>query len=621
MPARSRWIAPARPPSTNCSRSAKAGPPSNGAASASTCWAALLQGLAELQAGLARLERALPDAAGLNSFPLAAYGLFRARHRLPPPPEPPPALRWGVLAIDTGQGDALALLHALAAQDIPPVGVALAGRGEGAEALLRRFGFGGLACPVTLPPPGSEPLLPACDWVLAITTAGLPAPGALAWLGWAAAQVGAAAIYADEDHVAAPGAAPERPVLKAAHDPDAQPPLHAHGMLALRAPPRPLLAAALATPDPLAALAAATAASGLAHLPRILSSRLADPPAPPPHPTPAPAAAPAAPARIGVIIPTRNGALLRTCLDALRATAGQPEALDVVVLDNGSDDAATLALLEGLAAAGAATVLRDDTPFNWARLSNRGAAACRAPLLLFLNDDVEITSPGWDATLRRHLARPGIGALGARLAYPQGGLQHAGMVLGPDGRAEHEGVAPVGVPADIAARWRTAAASPPSPAPCWPAGARRSRRPAASMKRTCRSGSTTWISACACVRPGCSCSTSPKSPPPTTNRGPCARFPRMRKGAPSGTARWPRCAIAGARRWPPIPASTRISPAPAGRSRRSRSPPPPPCAPTSRRRPAPTPGLSFRRLLPEQPGMAQRHFRQQRPPALPLQDL
>jgi GT2 family glycosyltransferase len=207
--------------------------------------------------------------------------------------------------------------------------------------------------------------------------------------------------------------------------------------------------------DPISALTELSADEcTIAHLPRVLCNRMADLPPPPPH------ASLIVPVqghtRIGVVIPTRNGAdLVQTCIDSLRRTAGQPSRLDIVIIDNGSDDQPTLDLLANLEAMGAARVLRDPAPFNWARLSNSGAASCDSSLLLFLNNDVEITTHGWDDILRRHLNRPDLGAVGARLLYPDGGIQHGGMVLGPDGRAEHEGAAAVGVPDDIAARWIT----------------------------------------------------------------------------------------------------------------------------------------------------------------------
>ena len=151
---------------------------------------------------------------------------------------------------------------------------------------------------------------------------------------------------------------------------------------------------------------------------------------------------------------TRDGAtVLGPCLSAIRATAAEPALLDIVVLDNGSTDPATLALLADLRAGGLAKVVRDDAPFNWSRLNNIGAAVCENPLLLFVNDDVTITAAGWDEILRRHLVRPEVGAVGARLDYPDGTLQHGGIVFGPDERAEHEGVSPIGVLPDSAARW------------------------------------------------------------------------------------------------------------------------------------------------------------------------
>ena len=84
-------------------------------------------------------------------------------------------------------------------------------------------------------------------------------------------------------------------------------------------------------------------------------------------------------------------------------------------------------------------VLRDTGPFNWARLNNLAAKSCSAEILLFMNDDVELLSGGWDSYLRHHLDRPDIGAVGCKLLYPDGAIQHGGIVFGPDGRTAHEG--------------------------------------------------------------------------------------------------------------------------------------------------------------------------------------
>ncbi|HYZ34245.1 MAG TPA: glycosyltransferase family 2 protein, partial [Crenalkalicoccus sp.] len=203
---------------------------------------------------------------------------------------------------------------------------------------------------------------------------------------------------------------------------------------------------------------AALARTGrVAHIPRLLVSvqaeELAEPPA-------AEAAAPAAltpllrhpwvagatpaeagEARLTVIVPTRNGdPLLRGALASLREKAAQPEQLELLVVDNGSDDPLTLAFLSIEAARGAATVMRVDEPFNWARLNNLAAERAGGELLLFLNDDTRMLTPGWDRELRLLLAQPEVGAVGARLAYEDLTLQHAGVVFGAERLAAHEGV-------------------------------------------------------------------------------------------------------------------------------------------------------------------------------------
>jgi GT2 family glycosyltransferase len=140
-------------------------------------------------------------------------------------------------------------------------------------------------------------------------------------------------------------------------------------------------------------------------------------------------------------VPTRNGgALLAECLAALREKAATPDRLEVLVIDNGSDRAETLAILEAEAARPGSRVLRLDEPFNWARLNNLAARESRAEHLLFLNDDTRMLSGGWDRLLRRLLAEPMVGAVGARLVYDDLTIQHAGVLFGIEGLVAHEGV-------------------------------------------------------------------------------------------------------------------------------------------------------------------------------------
>ncbi len=75
--------------------------------------------------------------------------------------------------------------------------------------------------------------------------------------------------------------------------------------------------------------------------------------------------------------------------------------------------------------------------FNFSRMNNLGAQAAGGDWLVFLNDDVTPLDRGWLTELARHVARPEVGIAGARLLYPSGAIQHAGIVIGMTGGAGH----------------------------------------------------------------------------------------------------------------------------------------------------------------------------------------
>uniref|UniRef100_UPI003B3B5B0D glycosyltransferase family 2 protein n=1 Tax=Sphingomonas sp. TaxID=28214 RepID=UPI003B3B5B0D len=130
--------------------------------------------------------------------------------------------------------------------------------------------------------------------------------------------------------------------------------------------------------------------------------------------------------------------------------------LDILIMDNRSVLAETAALLAGWQAQGIARTIAHDEPFNWARANNLAAARGDASLLLFLNNDIEMETPGWDTALRDGLAHRGVGALGALLLYPDRTIQHAGVIfgMGEEGSPVHEGVLHRTDPGGPAARWR-----------------------------------------------------------------------------------------------------------------------------------------------------------------------
>jgi hypothetical protein len=143
-----------------------------------------------------------------------------------------------------------------------------------------------------------------------------------------------------------------------------------------------------------------------------------------------------------VIVLTRDRPdLLRRCLASVEACRGDLE-LEWLVVDNGSRLDATAALLDHWCGRPGSCfrVLPLDQPFNWSLLNNRAAREVHGDLLLFLNNDVEAPEPAdscWLRAMAAQAMRPAIACVGARLLYPDGTLQHAGL-LPPMGRGcEH----------------------------------------------------------------------------------------------------------------------------------------------------------------------------------------
>ena len=139
--------------------------------------------------------------------------------------------------------------------------------------------------------------------------------------------------------------------------------------------------------------------------------------------------------KVSVIVPTRDRLdLLRVCLDGVLARTDY-EPLELIVVDNGSVEAATIQYLRDLARDRRVRVLRDERPFNFSALNNAAAAVASGDYLLLLNNDTEVIAPCWLAEMVGAASLPGIAAVGARLWYGDGSLQHAGLIVGLHGIA------------------------------------------------------------------------------------------------------------------------------------------------------------------------------------------
>ena len=388
--------------------------------------------------------------------PLSGYAAWRDARGTPPPPEAPaPDLRIRlVLAAEGAPAGAVAeTLAALTAQSHANWTLLLSGveAGGALDPRIRAATWDANATALAL--------CADADLFGILRPGDRLAPHALALL---AAGFGAERpdlIYADEEI----GAADPVPRLKPDWSPDLARVTGYLGAPALVG--RPFLAGLAAVPvgapDAFATALdlAACDARSVVHLPRILCRRAAVPddtairfallderlsaagdPARPVlrarvldldrrRPEPAPL--------VSVVIPSRDrpDLIARVTADVLERT--DYPAIELVLVDNGSTDPAVLALYARLRADPRVRIEPFPQPFNFAAMVNRGAEIARGTILVLLNNDVAVLRPDWLDAMVAQAVRPEVGAVGAKLLYADGRLQHAGVVVGLGGEAGH----------------------------------------------------------------------------------------------------------------------------------------------------------------------------------------
>ena len=140
---------------------------------------------------------------------------------------------------------------------------------------------------------------------------------------------------------------------------------------------------------------------------------------------------------VSIIIPMRDQiALLQRCLESIRSHTDYAP-IEFVIVDNGSTEKLALEFLQMLEHTAQARIIRDPGPFNFSRLTNNGAAGASGEILFFLNNDIEAIASDWMREMVSQAVRSEVGAVGARLWYPDGTLQHGGVILGLGGVAGH----------------------------------------------------------------------------------------------------------------------------------------------------------------------------------------
>jgi len=143
---------------------------------------------------------------------------------------------------------------------------------------------------------------------------------------------------------------------------------------------------------------------------------------------------------VSIIIPTKNAKkLVHTCISTLYQITAYRN-FEVILIDNGSEDKSAVDLFSELSEQYEnLQVIRDDHPFNFSALNNQAARYAHGEFLLFLNNDTEIIHPEWLSEMVSVAIQEKVGAVGAKLIYRDGRVQHAGVLLGlgPDRVAGH----------------------------------------------------------------------------------------------------------------------------------------------------------------------------------------
>jgi len=141
---------------------------------------------------------------------------------------------------------------------------------------------------------------------------------------------------------------------------------------------------------------------------------------------------------VSLLVPTRDGVeILKPCVDAILAHT-EYRHFELLILDNQSTCPQTLDYMREVAARDERVrVLHWDEPFNYSAINNFGAREARGDIIGLVNNDIEPMNGEWLTEMVSQVCRPDIGCVGAKLYYPNGTIQHAGVILGLGSIAGH----------------------------------------------------------------------------------------------------------------------------------------------------------------------------------------
>lgn len=133
---------------------------------------------------------------------------------------------------------------------------------------------------------------------------------------------------------------------------------------------------------------------------------------------------------VSILIPNKDHKDdLKRCIDSIR-TKTTYESYEIIVIENNSTEPETFEYYEEIKQNPNIKVITYGKPFNFSAINNEGAKAAQGEQLLLLNNDTEVISPDWIQEMLMYAQREDVGAVGAKLYYPDGTIQHAGIGIG-----------------------------------------------------------------------------------------------------------------------------------------------------------------------------------------------
>lgn len=145
--------------------------------------------------------------------------------------------------------------------------------------------------------------------------------------------------------------------------------------------------------------------------------------------------------KVSIIIPTKNQVkVLKKCIKSILERTDYKN-YEIIVIDNNSNDPLTLEYLGSISKEPNISILKYEEPFNFSAINNFAAQRSKSEFLLFLNNDTEVIQREWLSAMLEHAQRKEVGAVGCKLLYPNGKIQHAGVILGISGMRGKPGVA------------------------------------------------------------------------------------------------------------------------------------------------------------------------------------